>query len=251
MLIRALIVMLVVLNVGVAAWWMWRPAPQPSADDTTMPSGIARLQLLHERSGAVVARPRPAVIAATPLAIATPMTASPATAAAPAATPDSAATERCYRFGPFTNAAAVAAARTALQPRVLRLREQTAAPGRERGRGWRVIVPPSADRTAANALAERIKQAGFPDLFVVGEGADANAIALGRFSGEDRAQQHAASLRSAGFAAEAQPIGGNVANAASTERWLMAAAAEGFDIAAARRSSGAAQALSIDCTALR
>jgi cell division septation protein DedD len=242
MLTRALIVMLVVLNVGVAAWWMWRPAPLPSTDDTTAPSSIARLQLLRERKGAAAARPRPAATVATTLASTTPAT-SPATATVAAA-------ERCYRFGPFADAAALAAARTALQPRVLRLREQAAAA--ERGRGWRVIVPPAADRAAANALAERIKQAGFQDFFVIGEGADANAIALGRFSGGDRAQQHAASLRTAGFAAQAQPIGGaNSSNAGPTARWLLAAAAEGFDSAAARRASGAAQALSADCAALR
>jgi SPOR domain len=254
MLTRALIVMLVVLNVGVAAWWMWRPAPQPSADDTAAPSGVARLQLLQERTGAASARPRSAAAAATPLAIATP-------AASPAAAPSTpskqaaseltsvepTASERCYRFGPFADAAALAAARSALQPRVVRLHEQTIAPPKDRGRGWRVIVPPSADRAAANALAERIKQAGFQDFFVIGEGADANAIALGRFSGEDRAQQHAAGLRTAGFAAQAEPIGG----ATSPQRWLLAAAAKGFDSAAARRASGAAQAVSTDCAAVR
>jgi hypothetical protein len=255
MLTRALIVMLVVLNVGVAAWWMWRPVPLPGAGDNAAPSGIARLQLLQERKGAAAVRPRPAAGVATPLTIATPATsAAPGTASARAASeqtaPEPTAAERCYRFGPFADVAAVAAARTALQPRVLRLREQVSTP--ERNRGWRVIVPPAADRAAANALAERIKQAGFQDFFVIGDGADANAIALGRFSGEDRAQQHATSLRAAGFAAEAQPIGGaNSTNAGAAARWLLVAAAETFDIAAARRASGAAQANSTDCTALR
>ncbi len=261
MLTRALIVMLVVLNVGVAAWWMWRPALLPSADDSAAPSSIARLQLLRERKGAAAIRPRPAPTVAAPLPSGTPATplASGTPATRPAAALGTASaqaaseptpTERCYRFGPFADAAALAAARTALQPRVLRLREQTAAP--ERSRGWRVIVPPVADRAAANALAERIKQAGFQDFFVIGEGADANAIALGRFSGEDRAQQHAARLRTAGFAAVAQPIGGvNTSNAVPAARWLLVAAVEGFDSAGARRASGAAQALNADCAALR
>ncbi len=110
-----------------------------------------------------------------------------------------------------------------------------------------MIVPPAANREAANALAERIKQAGFPDLFVIGDGAAANAIALGQFSGEERARQHVASLRDAGFAAQAEPLG----EAAPSERWLLAAATGTFDSAAARRASGAAQARTIDCATIR
>ena len=47
MLIRALIVLLVVLNLGVAAWWLTRSAAPPVAM-VAEPEGIARLQLLSE-----------------------------------------------------------------------------------------------------------------------------------------------------------------------------------------------------------
>ncbi len=230
MLTRALIVMLVVLNLGVAAWWMWRPDSPPRAQEATTPSGIARLQLLRERKGAIPP-PRPSP--------------SPTSAAAAAEPPKPAVVERCYRFGPFVDDAALAKADAALKPRVARLRAQSAAAGR--GRGWRVIVPPAADRDAANALAERIKQAGFPDLFVIGDGAAANAIVLGQYSSEERARQHVASLRDAGFSAQAEPLG----EAAPPERWLLAVATDAFDSAAARRASGAAQARSIDCATIR
>jgi hypothetical protein len=234
MLTRALIVMLVVLNLGVAAWWIWRPDPAAQAETAATPSGIARLQLLQERKDlASRLRSRPAPAAAIDTAATTPADETPPSA------------DRCFRFGPFADDAALATARTALQPRVARLRTQSIRS--DSAAGWRVIVPPAADREAANALAERIKQAGFPDLYVVGEGAGANSIVLGQFSNEDRARQHAARLQDAGFAAEAQPLG----EAKPPERWVLVAATAEFDSAAARRASGATQANRADCAALR
>jgi cell division septation protein DedD len=241
MLTRALIVMLVVLNLGVATWWMWRPAPASNAADIAEPSGIARLQLLQERKD----------IATRARAAATPATAQAVPAAQPAAiaqdTPSPvAAAQRCFRLGPFADEPTLAAAGNALQPLVAQVRTQPRAP--DRGRGWRVIVPPSVDRATANALAERIKLAGFQDLFVIGEGADANAIALGRFSNEERAQAHVVQLRDAGFAAaRAEPLGGTK----PMERWLLVMTTANFDVIAARRASGATQASETDCRAMR
>jgi hypothetical protein len=258
MLTRALIVMLVVLNLGVAAWWWWRPALPPNADDAPRASGIARLQLLQER-GELAGHASPSAADATTSATAAtkPLAANPLTANTAGAdqagtdqatanqpNADIAAAERCYRFGPFADEAALTAARNVLQPRALRLREQTAPAAR--GRGWRVAIGPLADRAEANALAERIKQAGFGDLFVTGQGTEPAAIALGQFSNEDRAQRHATNLRDAGFAARAEPLGGTEPAA----RWLLVAAAAGFDAAAARRASAAAQAGATDCAAL-
>jgi hypothetical protein len=155
-----------------------------------------------------------------------------------------AAAERCYRLGPFADAAALAAAQAALRPNALRLRSRETA--RDKGRGWRVFLPAAADRAAADASADRLKAAGFTDLVVVADGAEANSIALGRFSTETRAQQHAETLRAAGFAAEAAPVG-----EARGSQWIEMAAAVGFDLAAARRTSGAAQSRDIDCAGLR
>ncbi len=241
MLIRALIVMLVALNLGVAAWWAWRPEPQVETR-AEPPSGIARLRMLDERPGASKPRATEAPQAAAPQPTLGATAAAPENAAPIA---EAAKTERCYRFGPFADDAAVAAARKALQPKVVRLRED-AAPA-SANRGWRVMLPPAADRAAANAVAERLKLAGFKDFFVVAEGAEANAIMLGRFGSEDRAQLHAASLRDAGFAAQAQAIG----DAKPPQRWLVATTGDGFDSAAAARSSGAAQSRPVECPASR
>ena len=43
MLIRATIVLLAVLNLGVAAWWLWRPAPVQQPFE--QPAGVPRLVL--------------------------------------------------------------------------------------------------------------------------------------------------------------------------------------------------------------
>lgn len=233
MTLRASIVLLAVLNLGVAAWWLLRPdAPPPTAAEA--PSGIARLQLLSERPG-----PRPAPAAAETTAAAKPAeTAQPAVAAIPAAV------ERCYSFGPFADAAALAAGQAALRSGAMRLRTRETREGG--GRGWRVYLPAAADRAAANANADRLKAAGFTDLLVVGDGTEANSVALGRFSSESRAQQHAQALRTAGFEAKAEPLG-----EARTASWIDLAAAEAFDAAAARRASGAAQSRSIDCAGVR
>ena len=233
MSLRALIVFLVVLNLGISTWWLSRSDAAPAVVEDA-PSGIARLQLLSERPGS---KPAPA-----PVAEAAPL--PPETKAAEESTPPPATPERCVSFGPFADAAALAAAQTALRPGALRLRTRETQAGGERG--WRVYLPVAADRAAANANADKLKAAGFTDLMVVGDGAEANSIALGRFSGEARAQQHAAALRAAGFEAKAEALG-----EARIARWVDVAIKADTDLAAARRASGAAQARTIDCAGLR
>ena len=61
MLIRALIVLLIVLNLGAAAWWISRPAAQAPALPE-QPAGVARLQLLGESRATAKAAP-PASVA--------------------------------------------------------------------------------------------------------------------------------------------------------------------------------------------
>ena len=241
MTLRALIVLLTVLNLGVAAWWLSRPdAPAVAVEDA--PSGIARLQLVSERPANV--RPAPAA-APSPAQASPAVPPPPATAAAAVAAPvPSAAAERCIRFGPFADPQALATAQAALRPFALRLKPRTAS--RDSGRGWRVYLPAAADRAAATEAATKLKAAGFNDLLVVTNGAEANSVALGRFSSEARAQQHAQALRAAGFEAKAEPLG-----EIRSEGWLDAAVAADADVAAARRASGAAQSRPVDCAGLR
>jgi len=240
MLSRALIVLLIVLNAGVALWWATRPAivlPQTQAqrDDAEVPSGIARLQLLREAPRRAVAR-APALPPSMPASV---------PVAAPAQAPKPPTTPRCYAIGPFTNAGALATARAQLQPQAATVRtRESAVPAT---RGWRVVMLPLADRAAAQAMAERLKAAGIEDYFVMSSGDDANGIALGRYGGETTARQREAALRTAGFQAQAQPLGD-----AGTRTWLDIAVANAqFDPARARKAAGAEQAQPVDCATLR
>lgn len=232
MSLRTLIVFLAVLNIGIAAWWLSRPDTALTTTVEDAPSGIARLQLVSER-----ASPKPAPVAEV-------ATLPPEAKTAEQAPSPPTAPERCISVGPFADAAALAAAQTTLRPGALRLRTRETREGGERG--WRVYLPAAADRTAANAAADKLKTAGFTDLLVVGDGIEANSIALGRFSGEARAQQHAAALRAAGFEAKAEPLG-----EARTASWIDLAVKADVDPAAIRRASGAAQSRTIDCAGVR
>lgn len=241
MFVRALIILLLVLNLGVAAWWLLRdapPGPARMASDTDLPS----LRLLSELPAAERAR--------MPTGPADEAPAAPAPALAATAQDDAGADAattptQCYAIGPFADADAAEAARTALAGTGRRLSTR-----REAGRGgshWDVRMPAQADRAAAQALAARIDAAGFKDYYVVATGAAANSIALGRFGGEEAARRHQAALQAAGFAAM-------VDSPQQPDRWwldleLTGAASGGFDAQAARSSTGAGEVLARACAA--
>lgn len=230
MLARALVVLLVVLNLGAALWWALRapPSPPPAFEP---PPGVARLRLLDQAPV-----PVRQTAAAAPAAASASSPAAPAAPAASEAAP--AAAERCYRFGPFAGVEAAQAARVLLQPvvRRARAREDTAGGAR----GWRVFLPPAADAQAAQATAQRIAAAGFDDYYVIRDGAEANAIALGRYRNEDGARRRAQALVAAGFPARVEALGGR------SRVWLDVAAEAGFDPAKAG-AAVAAPFRRIDC----
>ena len=215
MVARALLVLLLVLNVGVATWWATRAPPSAPAS-IVPPLGVARLQLVGEAPGAVVA------------------VAPPATAAATTA-------PQCFSFGPYSNGDAAVAAQARLQPLTQRIvvREQR----RGVARGWQVLLPPLPNAEQATATAQRIAAAGFNDYFIIREGGQTNAIALGRYGNEAAARRRAETLVAAGFAARAEVLGGSVT-------WLDVSAAPGFDAVAASRQAAAPERRALDCAAL-
>src|SRR5690606_14841075 len=93
MLIRALIVLLLVINLGVALWWGLRPVP-PAPSLPAPPPGVATLQLVTESKSA-------------PGNIAAPMV------------PAKPEISQCASFGPFSTAPSLEQARVALEPLVL------------------------------------------------------------------------------------------------------------------------------------
>ncbi|UOF14089.1 SPOR domain-containing protein [Lysobacter capsici] len=244
MLVRALIVLLIALNLGVAAWWIARPAP-PAPPREQLPLGVARLRMVDEpRSTAkpqavapakataaaapAASSPAPLPASAAPasstpttaaekpptppaasppatsaVATATPLPTTPAPTPAPIAPPPE-AKPQCFSIGPFADTAAAAEARAKLQPLAQKLATRTQA-GTSNARGWRVYMP-QASAEAAQATAQRIRAAGFSDLFVM-SGSEANAIALGRFRSEESARKRGAELSAAGFTARVEALG--------------------------------------------
>ncbi|TWT18699.1 hypothetical protein FQY83_15120 [Luteimonas marina] len=241
MLARALIVLLLILNLGVVLWWITREVPPPAAG-ITLPPGAEPLRLLDEstRPAAVAASSPPAAATPDPApAVAEPV--APPSEEAPAAP---AVASTCHAFGPFADAAAAGQARAQLQPVVQRLstRESRSAP-----RGWSVHLPALTDRAAAAAMVTRLVEAGFRDHYLMPAAENgAVDIALGRFGSEPAAQRHRAALREAGFEAVAEPIG----EAGDVRYWIDVAVGEYADLAVLQRAAGAAQAERIDCATL-
>ncbi|MFK3647204.1 SPOR domain-containing protein [Lysobacter enzymogenes] len=279
MLVRALIVLLTALNLGVAAWWIARPAPPPPAEET-LPLGVARLQLADEGrrgepaapAGAAQAVSRP--VEALKPAEAKPLEAKaveakageteageikpkdakpaetkpgeaksePAAAVATTPPPVPATPPQCFSVGPFADADAASAARAKLTPLAQKVSSRTLAGG-SNSRGWRVYLP-AANAEAAQAAAQRIRAAGFSDLFVM-SGAEANAIALGRFRSEESARRRGDELAAKGFAVKVEALGES-----GGQLWLDAASVSAKG-EALRVAAGAQRWRGISCDKVR
>ena len=224
MLTRALIVLLIVLNLGVAAWWVVRPAPRVAADNAL--AGVPKLQLASERKPAL-----PALVALP--ASATTTTPTTVEIAKQAVAP------RCFRFGPFADTASADAAAAKLRASVQKATTRTTSTA---GKDWTVWLPPFADMTAAQAKALEIADAGIKDYYVVAEGPQAKAIMLGRYGSEDNAQRRIAELRAKGIQAQMQPP-----QDATSQSWVDVEAAAGFVPATAQARIGATSAQPLDC----
>ncbi|MGV4797767.1 SPOR domain-containing protein [Stenotrophomonas maltophilia] len=286
MLTRALIVVLAILNLGVACWWLLRDAPQKPAPPP-QPAGVAELRWvpggvdaaaaaeataaaptapLMERepadNTAVAVTPAPAAPAkpeiakpqaaeATPVAAAAKPATPPAPTPTPAPAPEKPVTPpvaaeppRCVALGPFADRATASSAQgkagTLLSQ--VRLREQPAASGSAR---YRVMLPAAANREEAQATVKRIVAAGLSDYYIISQGEEANAVALGQYRNREGAERRMAAVQAAGF----QPR--LVASGDAGQWWLEGQLAAGTQPAQAQQRSRAAQSRSLECTRLR
>jgi hypothetical protein len=233
MYVRALIVVLAILNAGVALWWAARPAPSPPAPPPPAVSGAASLQLIDPpRTPTPAATTPPAEPAAEPAAAAQ-ATVAPAKPVLPASN------ERCLRLGPYPDQASAEAARSAAGDalRTPRVREVAEASS------FKVMLNAVGDRDAAQAVVAKIKAAGLSDYYIVGNGAQSD-IALGQYRSREGAERRQSELAAAGFRAEVVPSGG-----ATGSRWWVEARA-GTDEAKLRALSVPGQR-SLDCATLR
>lgn len=281
MLTRALIVVLVILNLGVALWWLLRG--EPVSEPPASPVGVAQLEVLPPTqappaaatptnnapalqdvtpasapaaTAAAVGQPPvtpdlpPTAVAATPAPAATAPAVAPGPAAAPAVAPPApvappAAPAQCVSLGPFADRATAQAAqsRAGSALRTARLREVADA-GATR---YRVLLPPAASREEAQATVKRIVAAGVSDYYIISQGEETHAIALGQYRNREGAERRLAALSAAGFKAKMVASGGD----GSAQWWLDATLAAGTEAAAARQRSGAAQQRSLECARVR
>lgn len=202
MILRAAIVFLLMLNLGVAAWWLGGTRLRAASVTPVIEQGVPGLRLVNEPVAAkpgVAPKLVPAMSLA-PAATATVATEEPAPAAVPVV-----ATALCLSFGPFDDAAARDAARPKLQALAQKLVARDAQARSERG--WRVYMPPLATREEAQDLVEKIKATGIKDWYIIANGSEANSIALGRYGSEDSARRRQAELSAKGFTARAETLG--------------------------------------------
>ena len=235
MLLRAAIVMLLMLNLGAAGWWLFQPPARATAIADATPS----LRLLQERN----AGRAPTASVPAPAAPALDMPPAPTAPAQVAPVPSPATgAPVCLRFGPFADGAARNAAGSALGRLGATALSPHDAPARG-ARGWKVFLPAQPSREAAQALAKQLEAAGVRDLFVMAQGEEANSIALGRFSTEAGARRRQAELQAKGVQARAEPVGGTPAQA-----WLDARLPATADPAALARI---APSRAVDCATPR
>lgn len=177
MLPRVLVLLLLLMNVGVGAWWFLRPEHEPRRFAPTEPA-VPGLELLseHETRGVV------GELAEAPQPIAP------------------SADAVCERIGPFLTQADLRRAVGALTPVVQRIQfRETRALAR---RGYWVYMPAQPTRDAALATARELAAQGLRDYYVVTAGDRQNTISLGLFRELANARQRQADVRAMGFGAE-------------------------------------------------
>ncbi|MCW0455562.1 MULTISPECIES: SPOR domain-containing protein [Xanthomonas] len=282
MLVRALLVVLTILNLGVAVWWAMQPPTPPPVPMPAVPAGVATLQLVNETPAPAAAPTPPAVapvaapadakadtvaaadtVEAVPAqadAPAAPTTAAPSTAPTPpAAVPAPAPTQSqvepaakpaadaavCLSVGPYPDRDAAQAAVAALAPGAPRPRLREAADSD--ATSFRVILPTIGGEDGLKQATERIVAAGIRDYYPLRQGDAGNAIALGQYRSREGAERRRQELARAGFNADLIPSGGS----GQSRWWLDLRADSAAQAATLRRQLGAARQRTVDCGTLR
>jgi hypothetical protein len=209
MMLRALIVLLLCMNLGVAVWWAAHREPtRPELPATD--AGIPSLTLLSETE-----RPAAAVDAAE-------LSVAPE-APGPAST--------CLSLGPFSTPADLRKAMNTLMPQVesIQFREVAAVSLR----GYRVFLPAAGSRAQALETARALSAKGISDYYVVTAGEQQDTISLGIF----RELENATKRRE-----EVAALGYNPTTEARTEPvqqwWIDLVAPPDFDWQAALPGTG-------------
>jgi hypothetical protein len=198
-MLRAILLLLVCMNLGVASWWAFHGEPTlPSLP--ALDTGTAPLTLLSESERAALTDSAELNTAPEPLD----------------------GNPLCLSIGPFATPADLRKAMNTLMPRVGRIqfREMAATAVR----GYRVFLPAAHSRAQALETARSLAARGLTDYYVVTAGEQQNTVSLGIFRDRNNAQKRRE---------EAVALGYHALLEARTERvpqwWVDVAAAEDFD----------------------
>ncbi|HET9048554.1 MAG TPA: SPOR domain-containing protein [Chiayiivirga sp.] len=203
MLARALIALLLMMNLVVALWLWLRPtvatdAAAPMTDTT--PS----LVLLSEEASSVAGVPQ----AAEP-------------DGPPEPTPGLDHLE-CLEIGPFLTQADLRRAMNSFSVGAERIQfRETRATA---NRGYWVFLPAQRSREEALARARELSGKGLRDYYVVTAGARENTVSLGLFQDRNNAQARFDEVRALGFDAQLQPRSDEIPN-----YWIDLAVVAGYD----------------------
>ena len=200
MLLRALIVLLLCMNLGVAVWWAaQRENPVPVLQVTE--AGVPSLTLLSETERL------PVPVDAAELSVA-PEAPGPASV--------------CLSLGPFSTPADLRKAMNTLMPRVesIQYREVAAVSLR----GYRVFLPAAGSRAQALETARALSAKGISDYYVVTAGEQQDTISLGIFRELENATKRREEVAALGYnptvETRTEPV---------QQWWIDLAAAVGFD----------------------
>lgn len=184
MLLRVLVLLLLVMNLGVGLWWVLRPPPAPPSMISATEPLVPALQLLSERE--------PVAEASTVAELVGP--------------PEPIAPEperACLEVGPFLTQLDLRRATSALTPVVDRLQFREARAVIRRG--YRVFIPDLGSRDAALTRARELAARGLHDYYVVTAGDEQNTISLGLYRDDSNAQRRLEEVRALDFDARMEP----------------------------------------------
>lgn len=150
---RVCAVLLLCMNLGVAAWWAWHPQLRVSRLPVTDP-GVAALVMLSESE-------------------------APAPVREVESGPDAVAFSQCLSLGPFSTPADLRKAINLLTPQVGRIQFREVAAVAVHG--YRVYLPAAGTRAQALATARALSARGVTDYYVVTAGDQQDTISLGLF----------------------------------------------------------------------
>ena len=200
MLLRAMIVLLLCMNLGVAVWWAaHRENPVPVLPVTE--AGVPSLTLLSETERL------PVPVDAAELSVA-PDAPGPASV--------------CLGLGPFSTPADLRKAMNTLMPRVesIQYREVAAVSLR----GYRVFLPAAGSRAQALETARALSAKGISDYYVVTAGEQQDTISLGIFRELENATKRREEVAALGYnptvETRTEPV---------QQWWIDLVAAPGFD----------------------